>query len=119
MSRKKAADLFDEPPQFFDQTQPDPPVTTGIDKLTTLDGQQLEIMTRTNLAIVRGIQSGTAFQSRYNSQYIQRKTEQLMRLAISSGAKGRQDIIEVIKAGGQMPDAFYQTNTPTDYAVDE
>lgn len=119
MSRKKAADLFDQPPQYIDNSQPDPPVTTGIDKLSTLDGQQLEIMTRTNRAIVRGIQSGTAFQSRYKSLYIQRKTEQLMRLAISSGGKGRQDIIDIVKAGGQMPDAFYASNTPTDYAVDE
>ena len=45
-----------------------------------------------------------------------------MRLAISMGGKGRDDIIEIVKAGGQMADAYYERDVPgsgLDYKVDD
>lgn len=119
MKRKAPKDLLDEDPIYTGPTQPDPPVSKGIDILSTLEGKSLETMTRTNRAIVAGILSGSAFAYRYKSQYISDQTDRLMRVAISRGGEGRKDIIEIIRAGGQMPDAFYNTANPVDYAADE
>ena len=103
---KTAQDLLDEPPEP-EKTIPDPPVSHGMDILCTLDGKQLQIVTRANAQIVEGIRSAAAFVARYHSTYIAETQESLMRLAVSSGGKGRTEMIEIVKAGGQMPDAYY------------
>lgn len=116
--KRKATDMLEDPFQF-DPKAPDPPVSKGMGYLTKTDGVALEILTRTNRDIVRAISAGYAYSVRYNSPYIRSKIEQIERLAISSGGKGRQELIDVVHAGGTMPDAYYgsQMGYPTDRAV--
>ena len=105
-TKKKATDMLEDPFRF-DPTRPDPPVSKGMGYLTKTDGLALEILTRTNKDIVAAIAAGYAYAVRYNSPYIKNKIEQLERLAISAGGKGRQELIDVVHAGGALPDAFY------------
>lgn len=111
---------FDMPLENLGQV---PPVSRGMDHLTTTKGAELEILTRTSVAIVRAIDAGSVFAARYRSRYIQARIEQMERLAISNDGKGRDEIIRVIQAGGRLPDAYYQAagRTPMqfDYPVDE
>lgn len=86
----------------------EPPVSRGMMHLTTTRGAELEILTRTSVAIVRAIDAGSIFAGRYRSSYIQSRIEQMERLAISNDGQGRDEIIRVIQAGGRLPDAYYQ-----------
>ena len=113
---KTAQDLLNEPSDD-PKAIPDPPVSHGMDILCTLDGKQLQIVTRTNASIVEGIRSAGAFVARYHSDYISETQESLMRLAVSSGGKGRTEMIEIVKAGGQMPDAYYGDPKASRYNV--
>lgn len=113
-TKKRAVDMLDDP-FHFDPSAPDPPVSKGMGYLTKTDGLALEILTRTNREIVSAINAGYAFAVRYNSPYIRNKIEQLERLAISAGGRGRQEVIDVVRAGGQMTDAFYDGGSRTFY----
>lgn len=117
-TKRKATDMLEDP-FHFDPSTPDPPVSKGMGYLTKTDGLALEILTRTNGEIVKAIAAGYAFAVRYNSPYIRNKIEQIERLAISSGGKGRQEVIDVVHAGGTLSDAFYdrQGTGPADYVV--
>lgn len=109
-TKRKATDMLSDPYRF-DPSAPDPPVSKGMGYLTKTDGLALEILTRTNGEIVKAIAAGYAFAVRYNSPYIKNKIEQIERLAISSGGKGRQEVIDVVHAGGAMSDAFYERDS--------
>lgn len=109
-----------------DELPPDggqvPPVSRGMGYLTTTKGAELEILTRTSVAIVRAIDAGSVFAARYRSSYIQSRIEQMERLAISNDGQGRDEIIRVIQAGGRLPDAYYEGGAAKqrfDYPVDE
>lgn len=117
-TRKPATDMLADPFRF-NPSGPDPPVAKGMGYLTKTDGVSLEILTRTNREIVFAIAAGSAFALRYNSGYIKNKVEQVERLAISSGGLGRQEIIQVVQAGGQLPDTYYEgTGANADYVVE-
>lgn len=117
--RKQISDLLNAPETEFEIQATDPPVSKGMGFLATQSGERLEMMTRTNRAIISGISAGNAYVARYHSQYIRGKIERIMRLAISSGGEGRKEMIAMVSAGGQVSDAFYNAggSAPTDYAV--
>lgn len=117
--KKPATDMLTDPFRF-DPRSPDPPVAKGMGYLTKTDGVSLEILTRTNKEIVMAIAAGSSFAIRYNSPYIKNKIEQVERLAISAGGMGRQEIIQVVQAGGQLSDAYYEgVGANQDYVVND
>jgi hypothetical protein len=120
MARKKAADLFDEP-AISESRAPDPPVSKGLGYLMTTEGRRLEIVTRTNRPIIGAIDAGISYYTRYKCEFIIGTIERLERLAVSSGGKGRQEIIGIVQAGGAMPAEFFggQSSQPYDYPVQE
>lgn len=120
-ARRPATDLLKEArrPDFSVQSS-DPPVTKGMGFLATEKGPRLEMMTRTNRQIVAGVVAASAYVARYNSSYIDEKRNALMRLAISNGGLGRSEMIQMVSAGGQMSDAFYDKGAgQVDYPVTE
>lgn len=120
MSRKRpAADLLKAGNGSWQVQTSDPPVTKGMGYLAAEQGNRLEMMTRTNRAIISGISAGSAYVYRYESPYIQGKVDRLMRLAVSSGGEGRKEMIAMVQAGGQMSDAYYDSGNAVqqDYAV--
>lgn len=118
--RRPATDLLKQPAGNFEISGTDPPVSKGMGFLATERGTRLEMMTRTNRAIIAGISAGSAYCARYESAYIRDKTERIMRLAISSGGEGRKEMIAMVSAGGQMSDAYYgQGGVQADYPVSD
>lgn len=121
MARKKASDLFDEP-VISEARAPDPPVSKGLGYLMTTGGRRLEILTRTNRHIIGAIEAGISYYALYRCEFILETIERLERLAVSSGGKGRSEIIGIVQAGGQMPAEFFdsgQTSQPYDYPIQE
>ena len=121
MARKKAADLFDEP-AISEQRAPEPPVSKGLGYLMTTEGRRLEILTRTNSQIIGAIDAGISYYARYRCDFVLGTIERLERLAVSSGGKGREEVIGIVQAGGQMPAEFFDggaSSQPYDYPIQE
>lgn len=117
MAAKKPWDIATDGPRN-NGNRPDPPVSKGLGYLTTVDGTSMEVLTRTTPKIVRAIDAGTVYVARYGSGYIQKRIEQIERLAVSNGGLGRDELIRMIEAGGRLPDSYYLTGQPIRQAVD-
>lgn len=119
MSKRKAVELLDDPYTDFEISSTDPPVTKGMGFLAAVGGPRLEMMTRTNRAIVGGISAGSAYVQRYKSYYIRSRVERIERLAISQGGLGRSEMIQMVGAGGPVTDAYYgrEGGQAADYAI--
>lgn len=118
---KPPSDLLTNPlPDESMSSSRTPPVSKAISYLAITDGKLLETLTRTNSKIVSAIDSGTVYVYRYRSNYVLSRIQQIERLAISSDGLGRSEMIEAVRAGGAMPDSFYQPDTgPADYDLGE
>lgn len=117
--RRPATDMLRSNNTDFEISANDPPVSKGMGFLATHTGVRLEMMTRTNRTIIAGISACNAYCARYESPYIMNRKETIMRLAISSGGEGRKEMIQMVSAGGQMSDAYYDHGSAqaTDYPV--
>ena len=114
MSAKKSASELADNPRFI---PPSPgaselPVTTALDKLTITDGQMLEIMTRADPGVIRAAQILYIYTNVYQSQYAAGRMEQLYRLKISQDGLGRRELIDVVDAGGRIPDSALAGGMP-------
>lgn len=86
---------------------PDLPVNGIADKLTQEQGTKLEINTRANPKLVNAVAFGYVYTTRFHSSYVQGRLDELMRLAVSMDGKGRNELIDCLRAGGSVPDAYY------------
>lgn len=120
MARREPRELLRNP-MSFEKSAPEPPVSKAMGLLAVTEGPNLEILTRTNAAVVSAIDAGTVFVYRYRSAYIADRIQQIERLAIASGGLARREMIDTVQAGGQMPDSFYDGSSDrvTDYAVED
>ena len=112
MTERLATDLLDNPemPDVGDmpETLGETPYDKAYNLLSALKGEKLEIMTRTNPRLVQAANVAYNITSAFGSQYISGKIDQLMRFAVSMGGEGRKEIVESLRAGGDMPDAYYE-----------
>lgn len=94
-----------------------PPLTVVLDYLATTSGEQLEVLTQTNpvlaeAALVGMIYSRTIIDEGSDAPgclYVENRIEQLERLAISMGGKGRDDLISALAAGKSDANSSDQT----------
>lgn len=85
----------------------DPPLTVVLDYLTTTKGDTLEVLTQTNPALAVAALTGMIYSRTiidegsedYGCDYVEERIEQLERLLISMGGKGRDDLINALSAG--------------------
>lgn len=91
------------------------PVTDVVGRLSTESGPQLEIMSRTTPRMVEAAQVGFIYSSMLGSSYVSRRIDQILRLGISASGAGRTDMIEALKAGGSVPDAYYKESESKGY----
>lgn len=111
-----ATDLLDNPsiPDVGDMPETaiaETPYDKAYTLLSALGGKKLEIMTRTNPRLVEAATVGYNLVASFGSPYIQGITDQLMRFAVSMGGEGRKEIVESLRAGGDMPDAYYEVQS--------
>lgn len=105
---KDPQDLINNP-VFLTKQQPDPPVSVAMGHLVTLDGDKLDIVCNVNSAtMASAIGIGEIYTDIHGSKYIERRIKLIERLSISKDKGGRLDLIEVVKAGGNLPAEFYQ-----------
>lgn len=109
MGRRSASDLREDPDVKPRQGKRDLPVNTALGQLTTLEGQGLEITTRTDTALAHAAAFAYIYTSIYHSAYVRGRIEQVERLAISREGAGRRDLIDTVKAGGPMPENYLES----------
>lgn len=94
------------------------PVQTAFKYLTSEDGNLLQLMTRTNPVMVGACQIAYIFDKalKYRNAdgeletgnpYVSGYVDQIMRLSVSMGGKGREEIIQALGEGGTLPDQYY------------
>ncbi len=86
--------------------RPELPVNTALDKLSKLDGEELEISTRSSTVLNRAAAAGLIYTFTFQSNYAAARVEQIERLAVSVDGQGRRDVIDAIAAGGKVPDEY-------------
>lgn len=92
-------------------TIPETPYGMAFNLLSSLGGEKLEIMTRSNPRLVQAAQVSYCMVAQFGSSYIAGENDQLERFAVSLGGEGRKEIVESLRAGGDMPDAFYEAQS--------
>lgn len=92
-------------------TMPETPYGMAFNLLSSLGGEKLEIMTRSNPRLVQAAQVSYCMVAQFGSSYIAGENDQLERFAVSLGGEGRKEIVESLRAGGDMPDAFYEAQS--------
>lgn len=108
---KSAMDLLDEPIMEEADAEPivisDTPFDKAYTVLTSTSGPILELMTRTTPKLATAI--AVAYMVRYNfkSDYVGGKMDSLMRSHVSFGGRGRNEMVQSLKAGSGVPDAYY------------
>lgn len=112
MTDRLSTDLLNNPevPEVAEMPENlgETPYDKAYNLLSALGGQKLEIMTRTNPRLVQAANVAYNMTSSFGSVYIRGKIDQIMRFAVSMGGEGRKEIVESLRAGGDMPDAYYE-----------
>lgn len=99
-------------------TSKEAPVQTAFKYLVTESGDRLQLMTRTNPIMVRACQVAYIFDKaigydhgdgviKPGNDYVAGRVAQMMMLAVSMNGKGREEIIQALGEGGQVPDTYY------------
>lgn len=118
MKAKPSKSFSNNPMRIRTGGQPDLPVNTVVGILTGLGGPLLQMMTRMTPQGMRAEEIGYYYVNVLGSDYVRGKLELIERCQISLEGGGRQDMIESLRAGGTVPDAYYYgtEQKPTEYA---
>lgn len=118
MAMKTGKDLLDDP--MCDNTDDtieempqssDTPFDKGFDLLSTIDGKQLEIMTRTNPEIASAGTITLAHAKRFPQMtFMTELYDQIMRHAISIHGRGRQEIATTVQAFSGAQASYYDAD---------
>lgn len=104
---KTAKDL-ERNPFFLGKDKVDAPVTKAMGHLTATEGPLLEEMARVNSPeMVKAMTVGYILSEMYGSKYIKGRMNQILRVSIADHGQGRRDIIDVVDAGGTLPEGYY------------
>lgn len=116
MSIRHPSDLKKNP-VFLTKNQPDPPVSVAMDHLTVTDGDELTIMSNVNNEVTaRAIVICDIYTYNHGSKYMAMRGRLLKHLTIAKDKGARLDLIEVIKAGGNLPAEYYEQGAPRSWA---
>lgn len=117
MAKKDPTDLLSNPQAAASKRdKPEAPVSVVIGHLMHEGGKPLELTTRMTPGAMRATQISFIFATQIKCPYSKDKGSEFMtemmsqihRLLVSSGGKGREDLIAALQAGGHLPDAYYQ-----------
>lgn len=88
---------------------PELPIKTATTTLTQTEGRGLKQNTRANKGLIEAVMFGYPWVQRWDDEYVGNMLDDMMCMAISADGQGRRDIIDCLDAGGQVPDAYYNT----------
>lgn len=118
---KTVKDL-EKAPIYLGKERPDPPVSRAMSHLTVTEGAPLEEMARIHgQDMVDALAVGYIYSEMYGSKYVRGRIDQLLRLSVAENGQGRRDIIDVVDAGGTLPDSYYngQGKKQTFHAIND
>lgn len=87
---------------------PNPPVKKALKSLLSPRGDYLDMTTNSNGALIRAVDLGNIYVKAFGLTYVRDRLERLERLAISVNGQGRRDLIDAVKAGGNLPPEYYR-----------
>lgn len=95
-----------------------PPVNIVLDNLTTEGGKRLQLMTRSNPSLVKAARVSFFYATQIKGDnnkdigipYAMEHLEMCERYAIALDGQARRELIDTVKAGGQMPGEFYEND---------
>lgn len=130
MTERMSTDLLNDPalPEVGDMPEmlSGTPYDKAYNLLSSTEGKNLEIMTRTNPRLVQAATASYTLVAAFGSIFVRGKTDQYLRFAVSMGGEGRKEIVDSLRAGGDMPDAYFEaqmgkSSTPKTFtdAVDD
>lgn len=85
------------------------PIKTTTKILTQQEGRGLKQNTRATKGMVEAVMFGYPWAQRWKDGYVINMLDDLMSLGISMDGEGRREMIQCLDAGGQLPDAYYNT----------
>lgn len=98
---KPSSDLMDDPilpPMGGGIGDSESPYDRALDILTVTADDPLELMTRTNPIMARACAVSYSMMATFRSSYVSGRINQVMRLAVSNGGKGRDEIVRSLGA---------------------
>ena len=95
MTDRMSTDLLSDPalPEVGDMPEllSGTPYDKAYNLLSSTEGKNLEIMTRTNPRLVQAATASYTLVAAFGTQFVRGKTDQFLRFAVSMGGQGRQD----------------------------
>lgn len=109
---RKSADLKKEPVFISGREEkPELPVRVVSEKLDRYEGgAPLELTTRANPSLANAVLFAKTYTIRFKSKFAGEIIDSTMRLARSMNGLSVSEQIECLKAGGAVPDAYYNGN---------
>lgn len=108
--KRSGEELLDEP-QFSNldgSINTDTPFNQSLDALMVTSDKELELMCRATPQIAEAASIAYNLNYRFHCSYIQNRIEQIERLSVSIGGKGRGEIVQSLQAGSNIPGEFYE-----------
>jgi hypothetical protein len=93
---------------------PELPIKSATKIITQTEGRGLKQHTNASRGLVEAVMFAFPYIKRWGNTYVGDMVDDLMCLAISKDGQGRKDIIEALRAGGTVPDAYYSGGKPAD-----
>lgn len=113
--KRSGGELEDEPSPMYSGGFGSMPEATPFDKATDLlaetKGETLELMCRTTNEVAEATAIAYAMIYRFHSSYINGRIEQIQRLTVSNGGKGRAEVVQSLQAGSGVSDGFYEAQS--------
>lgn len=85
-----------------------PPQTLALGHLTETDGPELDMLCNCTRDIARAVHFCKLFEMS-GSKYARDIADYLKCMSVSKDGEGRKSLIDVVKAGGELPGEYYQS----------
>lgn len=95
------------PPNNRTREEKTTPFDRSYDALLSTEGKILEMMARTNRSIAIAAYRNHTRLCKYNTAFDNAEHDFLFRLSISTGGKGREELVKALQQGAGVPDQYY------------
>lgn len=110
-----AEELLDDPMIGLEESGPvgETPFNQTVDMLSRTRGPELELMCRMNRPIAEAATVCYAMVAKFHCDYLIGRMDQIMRLSVSNGGLGREEMVRSLQAGSGVPGEYYESQSAT------
>ena len=108
-----AEELLDDPTIGFEEEGPvgSTPFDQTVNILTRTEGPELELMGRVNRNVAEAATAMYAMVHKFHSNYLAGRMDQILRLTVSNGGMGRDEMVRSLQAGSGVPGEYYESQS--------